>query len=392
MKILYLDLQNGISGDMFISSLISAGVDKNYLLKNLYLLKKSIQFDVKIEEVKISGISAINFKVISDDNLVQRNLKNISDIILSSELSDNIKKDILNIFNILGEAESKVHNVSIDEIHFHEVGAIDSIIDITAAVLGYHYIKPALVYSTPIHFGKGYVNISHGKVSVPVPAVLQITKSLPFLQTDVQGELVTPTGASIVKYYVNKFSKLPVSTLLNTGYGAGSRTYIIPNCLRTMILETYSENFPDYFSEKIYKIETNIDDSTPEFISGIIDGLYNINALEVYQNSVFMKKNRIGIELIVLTNEKNRNGIIEYLLKNTSTIGVRFNEYTRICLKREILNYKTSFGYVRVKKVFLSDDCLRYKIEFDDCLKIAEQNNLTLETVYNKIKKELNLQ
>jgi pyridinium-3,5-bisthiocarboxylic acid mononucleotide nickel chelatase len=397
MKALFFDLQNGISGDMFVSSMLSAGVPQDYLLSNLNKVKYKIKFDVNISEVKVAGITALSFQVLSSPNQPCRNITDIKKIINNLDLKQNVINHSLNIFALLANAESKVHNCPVDKIHFHEVGAVDSIVDIISAAICMNYFDDYSFYSTPFYFGSGNIDIAHGKVSIPVPAVVEIAKKIPFIKTDIKGELVTPTGAAIIKYLINEFKNPDNACILSCGYGAGTKNYGIPNYLRTFIIEisdknifSDAENF-DAVEEEVYKIETNIDDSSPEMIGGVIDELFALEALDVYQKTCFMKKNRIGIELNILIKKENLKKFLLYLFNNTSTIGIRYSKYNRISLNRKIINYNTSLGKVSVKEVELPSKKINCKLEYDDCKRIAEENELSVSDVYKILRKELDI-
>lgn len=394
MKSLYLNLSNGISGDMFTAAMLSCGVDSDYLHKNLSLLKKFIPFEISIKEKEICGIKTLNFKVISTKKIKHNPLSDIIKIINSTGLPKKVKTDSINIFYIIGNAESKIHNVDIDKIYFHEIGAVDSIVDIVSAALCINYFNVKNIYSTPLYFGKGYIKFSHGTLNNPAPAVLEIAKNLSFIQTEIDGELVTPTGAAIVKYFVTSFEPPPCSKLLETGYGSGTRTYSTPNYLIINLIDTIKEKknlkfANDINTDFIYKIETNIDDCTAEIIGSICEQLFKIGAVEVYQTPVYMKKNRAGIELNILVDEKYLDSVIEFIFENTTTTGLRYSKLNKVFLTRKVERIKTRYGTVKIKKILLSKNKFKYKLEFDDCKKISETKKIPLIETYDLVGKEI---
>ncbi len=372
---------------MFVAALISLGVPKKYLLDNLSPLKKYFDFKINIKKNLIQGINTLQFIIQTEKKIKHNPLSKIIKIIKSLKLDKQVENDAINIFKIIGEAESKIHNCLIEDVEFHEIGAVDSIIDILSAALCMNYLKVEKVYSTPLYFGKGKIEIAHGIVNIPVPAVLEITKGLPFIQTEKECELVTPTGAALVKYYVSEYKNPPLSKIINIGYSSGTRKYKDASYLQIQLLEELNEK-NQYNQNEIYQIETNIDDETPEIIATYFEDILKLGAAEIYQIPIFMKKNRIGIKIIILTEEKFLQQIIDYLFENSTTSGIRYTKYTKVFLQRKEEEKKTQYGLVKVKKMFYKGNT-KSKLEFEDCKKISKNKKIPLIKLYKELEKEI---
>ncbi len=380
MNIAYFDCISGISGDMILSAFIDMEMDMNYL--NGELKKLSIgNFSLNVKKIKRNGISATQLTVVANEEKHHRNYNNIAEIIDKASINEKIKELSKKIFYRLALAEGKVHNKPVEEVHFHEVGAIDSIIDIIGSVICIDYFGIEKIFSSPIKLGSGLVRSEHGLIPVPAPATIELVKGYPVIKTDIQTELTTPTGAVILTtlsdgVYDNlKF--IPKAC----GYGAGSKEIDeIPNILRILIGKEKSK----FEHDEVLIIETNIDDLNSEVYPYVIDKLFNNGALDIYITPVIMKKGRPGNILSVLCEKKQLENISEIIFRETTTIGLRISEVRRLKLKREIIEFDTQFGKVKAKKVFI-DGKEKIVPEYEECKRIAKKNNIPLNDVYNLI-------
>ena len=423
-KTLYLECSSGISGDMMVASLLDMGADWEHLLKVLGTVQAE-GYEVRKKKVKKAGIECMDFDVILDaahenhDHDMEylhgsnsgsehpndhhhhhhhehRGMKEITEIIQACQMTDRAKNTALKIFGIIAEAEAKAHGVSIGEVHFHEVGAIDSIIDVISVAVCLDDLDIEDVIVTRLCEGTGTVRCQHGILPIPVPAVSNIMASyhLPIQITDVEGELVTPTGAAIVAAVRTKDRLPEVFTIKKTGYGAGKRTYRRPSILRVMLIE---ENAGDEQSIKyaagtrteantdfIYKLETNVDDCTGEELGAVMAELFRAGARDVFYTPVYMKKNRPGYQLNVICSEKDIETMEHIIFTGTTTIGIRRQKWERTILPREILEMETSYGKAKVKKCRIGD-VIRYYPEYESVLEISRRENLSYRKVYQAV-------
>jgi pyridinium-3,5-bisthiocarboxylic acid mononucleotide nickel chelatase len=381
MKIAYFDCFSGIAGDMIIGALIDAGLELSALKIELKKLPLT-GYEIKAFKTEKQGIKGTKFEVKAPQEKFHRNLKDIFKIIDKSSLAKKIKDDSKKIFKRLAEAEAKVHGVSVDKIHFHEVGGVDAIIDIVGAVIGLNILKVDKIYSSPLSFGKGYVKFSHGKFPVPAPATVELCKNVPVRYTDIEGELVTPTGAAIITTLA-EFSHRLDFKIEKIGYGAGSMDLKeIPNLLRVMI----GEKNLDLEQDEILVLETNIDNTTPEVLGYLTERLLQKGALDVYLIPVIMKKGRPGTLLSVICNTDKLNELSSLIFSETGTIGLRTQFHLRRKLPRKIKVVETRFGKARVK-IITDGEKIHISPEFEDCKNLAEKNNLPLKEIYREIEK-----
>ncbi|MFL0165139.1 nickel pincer cofactor biosynthesis protein LarC [Candidatus Clostridium helianthi] len=313
-----------------------------------------------------------------------RNLKDIENIINSSDLSEKVKNLSLNMFMRVAEAEAKVHGKTLYEVHFHEVGAIDSIVDIVGAAICLDYLKVDKIMASHVQVGGGFVKCAHGLMPVPAPATVEILKGIPINVGVVQFETTTPTGAAILAENVQEFTSKMDFSIKKIGYGIGHRDLDIPNVLRVYLGE-------DSRLEKIeeqYILETNIDDMNPEFYGYIEEKLFDAGALDVFKTPIFMKKGRPGIKLSILISEKIEKDILDIVFEETTSIGVRKYKVEKIMLNREFSKVETQYGEVTIKKSYYKGNLVKYKPEYEECKKIAKENNITMEKVYREVYKQ----
>jgi uncharacterized protein (TIGR00299 family) protein len=388
MRILYLDCFSGISGDMCLAALIDAGVDQNILRGELRKIPLQ-HWDLNFSKENSYGITGTRAKVtIGNGRQPHRHFTDIIKIIRDSSLPENVKDLSINIFSRLAVAEGKVHGVPAEDVHFHEVGAVDSIIDIIGTSLAVSLLNVDRIICSPLPTGSGYVRCRHGLLPVPAPATAELLKGVPLRGTDVEGELVTPTGAAIATTLSVEFGSRPEMKLTDIGYGLGSNDYGIPNFLRVFLgNQAGRENLSDI--EPIVVIETNIDDMNPEFFGHVMDRLAESGALDVFVSPAYMKKNRPGHIITTLCRPADRDALIKIMLEETTTLGVRFREEKRAVLKRSIEEIETSYGKVRVKFA-LSGEGKRIKAapEYEDCKKIAREKGIPIKAVYGAALRE----
>ena len=391
--IAYFDIFSGISGDMTLGALIDLGVPVDWLESQIKINLLS-EFEIRSEIIKKNGLSAKNVIIKSLRKSHDRNYKNIKQLITGSDFSKKVKEQSLTAFEKIAEAESKIHGQNIEHVHFHEVGSVDSIIDIVGTFLCIEYLNIDKVYSSKISLGSGFVECSHGIIPVPAPATLAILKNVPVKSYDpnsdhTPSELVTPTGAAIITTLTSNFGKIPEMTIMNVGYGSGKRDSgsNIPNLLRVITGERELSNFND----SVYVIETTIDDMSQEYSGYIFEKLFKMDALDVCHISVQMKKNRPGTRLEVLCKEENLQKIIDFIFKESTTTGIRYYKAERIKLKREIITIKTKFGKILAKKVTNSDNTIEILPEYEELKKIAEKNNIPLKKVYRQVNLDISL-
>jgi pyridinium-3,5-bisthiocarboxylic acid mononucleotide nickel chelatase len=389
MKILYFDCFAGISGDMTIGALLDLGIDKKLFLDEISKLAIG-GYKIEISRGSSNSITGTDFKVIIEEHdhshgHVHRNLDDIKEIINSGDLSSNVKKLSISIFEKIAAAESEVHGVSIDKIHFHEVGAVDSIIDIVGTAVCIDIIKPDKIISSPLHLGTGTVVCAHGDLPVPVPAVVKILKDTPVYSKGVKGELVTPTGAGIIKTIADDFREIPDMIIEKAGFGTGKRNYGITNALR-VILGTLEDKVSELKPEKLVMVETNIDDMNPEGYSYIVPRFLEKGALDVFITNIIMKKGRPGVKLNILCRKEDREKFLSLMLEETTTLGARAYTLDRYCLERKVITINTEFGIVKVKAGLKNGKVFKVSPEYEECRKIAEKNSMSIQFVYEKIK------
>lgn len=417
-NVLYLDSFSGVSGDKFVGALLSLGgrLSEEYLKAKLQTLSIKDEFEINIFNKKISGIECLKFDVITRDkrknvdayapsdikldekqethmchnenehhshthshnhnhthNHSHRGLSEIIVIIQNSSISDRAKKYATDIFQIIGESEAKVHNVDIEKIHFHEVGAVDSIVDIVAASVLIDYFDFDAIISSPIALGKGFIKAAHGVLPVPAPATALLIVNVPAYAGEVEGELTTPTGAALVKYFSDKFEDLNNFEINKVGYGAGTKDFTIPNFLRVYAGKNNTS--------KITIIETNIDDSIPEELGYLSEKLFDIGALDVYQTPIYMKKGRIGIKLSVITEQSLLEKVEEAIFKYSATFGLRKYNVDREILERKIRAVDFNGEIVRIKEGRYKGNLIKSSFEYEDVKRLM----IKLNKNYNEI-------
>lgn len=372
MKTLYFDCFAGVSGDMILGAMVAAGVDARALKDHLGLL--SIQgFEVDFEIVNRSGISATHARVHTSEQRTHRHLGDILKIIYESRLSDGVKERAAKIFSRLAEAEARVHNEPVDQVHFHEVGALDAIVDVVGAAICFELLGIERFVCSPLHVGSGTVDMDHGRFPVPPPAVTELLRGAPIYATDIKGELVTPTGAAIIATVCDEFGPLPRVTIERTGYGAGTREYEkFPNVLRVLIGEQIAvADSAQTGKEQLWMIETNIDDLSPQIFGYVMDLALELGALDCYFTPIQMKKNRPAVLLSILCRNTDRPRLSEMLFKETTTLGLRSYQVERQALEREVVTIETRYGPIDVKVARMNGEVVNRMPEYEQCRKAA---------------------
>ena len=384
----YFDCFSGISGDMTLGALIDLGAPVDWLQNELSRLPLN-GFKLKAKPLMRSGIQVTLVTVEIENSGHSRDYKKIKSLLENCPLSDDVKSRSLTIFETLARVEAGIHGCDMDEVHFHEVGGVDAIVDIVGTILCLEKLGIDRVISSRIPLGSGFVQCQHGTLPVPAPATIEILKDTPVYGTDVSAELVTPTGAAIIASLAESFGPLPPMHVKKTGYGAGQRELADrPNLLR-IITGTAADSTEGLLTDQIIILETCIDDMNPEFFGFIMERLYADGALDVYWIPIYMKKNRPGTLIQVLCQEDDKDRLIQRLLSETTTLGVRYYKAARRLLAREQVTIETSFGKIQVKRVRDPAGGERLIPEYDVCREIAIKRNLPLRVVYEAITKEV---
>jgi uncharacterized protein (TIGR00299 family) protein len=389
-KILYYDCFAGISGDMNLGALVDLGVPAEHLERELGLLHIE-GFRLEVEADIRKGISGTKVTVVVDhpENEQHRHLSHIEDLIRKSELSERIKAKALDIFMKVAEAEAKVHNIDIQKVHFHEVGALDSIADIVGAAICQEYLEVDEIQASPVQLGGGMVKCAHGLMPVPAPATAEIMADIPVRSGLVDYEATTPTGAAILAATVDCFKERMEMNISKTGYGIGQRDGEIPNVLRVYLAESSSGEIKDVTVEEALMLECNLDDMNPERFTHVMDLLFDAGAADVFVIPMVMKKSRPGHLLSVLCNHHTVELMKEILFTETPGIGLREYSLKKSMLRREMVKVNTRFGDVEVKRSYWNGRVVNEKPEFEQCRRLAGEHGVTLEEITKEVMKKL---
>lgn len=416
MKLLYLDCQSGISGDMTLSALIDLGADINYIREHLKKLPID-PFSLNIKIVDKKGISSkqldLRFDVTDSEEQTQslshthdnthghsynqdhshdyghhshshRKASSILQMIENSELPFRVKERSLAVFRVIAEAEGKIHGMDPEEVHFHEVGAMDSIIDVIGVCLALENLNIDKIVASPVPTGHGKIMIAHGLYPIPAPATAEILIGVPLADFHVKGELTTPTGAGFIKALVDEYGNMPPLAIEKIGYGAGKKDFEHPNVLRVFLFHV--EQTPQ--REQITILECQLDDFTGEAMGFMMEKALVQGALDVYFTPVTMKKSRPGTLITILTKPENAFALEGLLLRETSTFGVRKSDWSRRILSREFILIQTNYGEISVKVGSLEDEIIKIYPEYEDVKKAANQYNIPFAEVYLVVQNE----
>jgi pyridinium-3,5-bisthiocarboxylic acid mononucleotide nickel chelatase len=380
MKLAYFDCFSGISGDMTLGALVDAGCDLEHLRGELRGLQVA-GWELSAEKTWKNGMAATYVRVKADDQQKHRSLSAILQILKDSQLAPQVRDRASAVFQKLGEAEARVHDVPLEKIHFHEVGAVDAIVDIAGACIGFQALGIESFACSPLNVGGGTVKMAHGVLPVPAPATAHLLKGKPTYSNGVQRELVTPTGAAMMATLCDSFGPQPPMTVSAIGYGAGTADLEgQPNVLRIMVGEAAEKAIPGY-DEEIAVVEANLDDMNPQIYGYFLEKALGAGALDVYTTPVQMKKNRPGTLLTVLCKVQDANALMSLIFAETTTFGVRTYRAQRRILPREHVSVSTSFGDVRIKVSRVNGRILHVAPEYDDCRKLAVEKNVPLQRV-----------
>ena len=382
MKIAYCDAFSGISGDMLVAALLDLGLELGRLEAEFAKLPLD-GYTVQQSERVVNGLRAVGFNVeVEEDRQPERSFRSISDMLTASSLDPAVKVTAREIFTKLAEAEAHVHRVSVEDVHFHEVGAVDSILDIVGVAVGIHALGIQAVYTSPLPLGSGFVSARHGRLPVPGPATAELLKGFPVRFEDGDSELVTPTGAAVLSALARP--NPPEFSIARIGYGAGQRQLADrPNVLRVCLGDSPTDDrSADLRFDHLVVLETHIDDLNPEWYEHVMERLFAAGARDVSVTPVHMKKNRPGVLLWVLCDLGDRDRLSHVILTETSTLGLRSYPVSRLSLRREHRNVVTKYGTVRVKCSYPPDGRVNHSPEYEDCKRLAHQHAVPLGAVY----------
>ena len=379
MRIAYLDCFSGISGDMFIGSLLDAGLPFEQIQRTLSGLKLS-GYRITATPEERNHIFGTRFSVtLEEADQATRHLDDIRQILQNSDLPLQVIQRSIQVFENLAEIEGGIHHISADKVHFHEVGAVDSIIDIVASVAGMELLGIEKVFASRIPVGSGIITSAHGRIPIPSPATLALLKDIPIYSSGQDVEMVTPTGAALISSLCSSFGPMPPMVVEQVGYGVGSRRLSDrPNLLRILI----GSDSDKEITETVVVLEANLDDMNPELSGYLMERLFEAGARDVSFCPVHMKKNRPGIQLQVIGKPEDRERLTAIVFKESTTLGVRYSYGQRALLTRETVATDSPWGKMNVKKVIDQDGRAVFLPEYEECKRIARENNLALRDVY----------
>ena len=421
MQILYYDCYAGISGDMNLGAMVDLGVDPAYLISELSRLKLDNEFRLEVSRKQKMGITGTKVDVIlaheshsheechdlecgtsehtrseagghtehhhhGHRHADHRNLKDIAAIIDASDLSPAVRARAIRMFRLVAEAEAKVHGKTVDEVHFHEVGAVDSIVDIVGAAICIEKLAPDRVISSPVQVGGGFVRCAHGLFPVPAPATAEILKHIPIRSGLVGQETTTPTGAAILAANTDEFAEECRFRIEKVGYGLGTRDLGIPNALR-VYLASGSEDDGDTsnISERQFMLETNIDDMNPELYGYIEELLFEKGALDVFKTPVIMKKGRPAVKLSVLVDGAHEEAVRDIIFRETTALGLRRYAVEKVMMDRSFESIGTKYGEITVKRALSHGKTIKYKPEYEECRKAAREKGVPIREIYEAV-------
>jgi uncharacterized protein (TIGR00299 family) protein len=394
LKILYYDCFSGISGDMNLGAMIDLGVDQDRLLEELSKIPID-PYEIRISKDQRKGISGIRVNIVESPQDAHsdmpsghhRTFRDIAGLIEESPLSEKVKTISLNIFGQIAKAEAKIHGRRIEDVHFHEIGAVDSILDIVGAAFCLDYLKVDRVFSSPVQVGGGFVTCAHGILPVPAPATAEILREIPIRTGLVPFETTTPTGAAILAATVDAFMEHVEFTPCKIGYGIGKRDTDIPNILRVFLGEMQEEAVSDDVeTQEAVLVECNIDDMNPEMYDYIMALLFEKGAYDVFLTPVIMKKSRPAVKISILCDAGARNAVEEVLWLHSSTFGVRSHKISKTMLKRDLSAVSTKYGDISVKNAYFRGRKIKSKPEYEDCKRLAKEKGVSVKEIYDSLK------
>lgn len=383
MRVIYIECNMGVAGDMLMSALIELHPNSDDFIKRLNHLnipnvkfekQKSVKCGIHGTHINVYLNEMLESDKIHEHNHHHRSVADIKNIVNNINLPEKVKNDVLSVYNIIADAESKVHGVNIENIHFHEVGTMDALADITGCCMLINELSVDKIMASPINTGKGTVKCAHGILPVPAPATANILCGIPIYNNEIEGELCTPTGAALLKYFVDEFVSMPLMKVSKIGYGMGTKDFDTANCVRVIIGETKEEK------QEVIELYCNIDDMNGEMIGFALSKIKAAGALDVFTSSVSMKKNRPGVLLTCICEKEKRQEVLKSIFKYTSTIGVRENICNRYVLDRVEKSVKTNYGNIKIKESF-GYGVVKKKAEYEDLARLAEKNNISISEI-----------
>jgi uncharacterized protein (TIGR00299 family) protein len=383
MKIAYFDCIAGASGDMLLGALVDAGLPVESLYEKLAALNLGDEFELKAHKVSKNGFEATKVDVIVHKHQHGRHLAEIETIIHNSSLPEHIQEKAIGMFRRLAEVEAGIHGEPVEEVHLHEVGGVDTIVDVVGTLLGLEALGVKQVYASSLPLGRGFVKGAHGQIPLPAPATVALLKGVPVRGSEIEMELVTPTGALLLSTLCVAFGSIPAMTLTGQGYGAGGRDLPIPNVARLLLGEQSAGRKQGTDVESLMLLETNVDDNSAEINGYVMEKLFAGGALDVFFTPIQMKKNRPATLLSVLCRPVDVDALEMILFRETSTLGVRRQPVERRCLERESETVDTPYGPVRVKVARLPDGSTKRAPEYEDCKRAAQAHDVPLRKVYD---------
>jgi uncharacterized protein (TIGR00299 family) protein len=385
-KIAYFDCFSGISGDMIIGALLDAGLDFKLFTAELEKLRLS-GYEPKYRKVMKQNIASTKFDVMCSESAPLRHLSDLIRIVDDSGLDAETVGKAKEVFLTIAKAEAKIHNQPLTKVHFHEIGAIDTIVDVVGSLVGLKLLGVERVYASKVNVGTGFVEFSHGKFPVPAPATAEILRNVPTYATETNAEVITPTGASIITTLAEEFTPMPQMVTEAIGYGAGSHDLPQPNVLRVFIGDLVESR--NSAMETICVLETNIDDMNPQVYGHVMVRLFDEGALDVYVGNVQMKKGRPGNTLTVLCEPASEAKVTKLIFEETTSLGVRRRLEERTVLRREVKQVDSKFGPISVKVSSLDGKILNATPEYDQCRQAAKENKVPLKEIYREVTRAL---
>ena len=371
---------------MILGAMVDLGVDIKEVRKALKKLDLK-GYNLHSKKIQRNGLASTQITVETkkfkkQNSPAHRSYSDIRKLISQSKLTSIVKSNSIEIFKRIAKVEAQIHNTTIQKIHFHEIGGIDSIVDIVGGVWAIESLNLDTIISSPLNVGEGFIDCAHGRLPVPAPATLKLLKGIPVFSNGVKAELTTPTGAAMIGFYAEKFESIPTMTIANEGYGAGSRVIpSLPNLLRVLV-----GNITIGKTNNLVMIETNIDDMNPEIFETVMESLFSAGALDVYFSAIIMKKNRPATKISVLAECGIREKLSKILLTETSSFGVRFYSVDRLILDREVKKLKTPYGLIKIKLGKLDGKIVQATPEFEDCRKISRTKKLPVKKIYDEVR------
>jgi uncharacterized protein (TIGR00299 family) protein len=378
MQIAYVDCVAGASGDMLLGALVDAGLSLDDLRSQLGLLHLS-GFEIETQQVQKKHIRATHLKVYVSDEKTERHVPEILEIVQNSDLSHEVIDKAVDIINRLGKIEARIHGTDLDQVHLHELGGVDTIVDIIGFIIGLDLLNIEELIVSPLPLGRGFTQSAHGKIPLPAPATSELIKGVPIYGLEIDKELVTPTGAALLTSLASSFGSFPAMEVSAVGYGAGTWDLPIPNILRVFIGKR--ESTYNIQMDHLLVLETNIDDMNPEIFEHLMEKLFENGALDVSLIPIHMKKNRPGVLLQVLASPEIAQILKRIIYQETTTLGIRQQWIERECLHRHFETIETVYGPIQMKIAHLGGGQIKYSAEYEDCKSLALKHNIPIQDI-----------